>query len=45
MRGNRHKLKQERVKLDSRKIFFAVWAVKDWNGLLREIVQALSVVV
>ena len=38
MRDHRHKLKQERLKMDIRKNFFTMRAVKQWSRLPSEAV-------
>ena len=41
-RGNRHKLKQERLRLDIRKSFLTTRTVKDWMRLSRKVMLSLS---
>lgn len=42
MKGNVFKLKVDRFRLDKRNIFFDVKAVRHWNNLSREVVNAPS---
>lgn len=42
MRDNRHKLKRQMLKMDRKKIFFAMRAAKQWSRLSSEAVQSLS---
>ncbi|TRZ13073.1 hypothetical protein HGM15179_014038 [Zosterops borbonicus] len=44
-RGNEHKLKESRFRLDIMKKFFAVSVVRHWNRLSREVVDAPSLAV
>lgn len=41
-RGNWHKLKYQKLQLNTEKTFFTVRVVKDWNRLPREVMESSS---